>query len=205
MKTHANKRVAPDLLEGPRDWTIVQPISTVAPKKDHLWNIKAWLMCFSRRQVILASIVLAIIIGAVGLMIAISGNNASPSSTTSGLNFKPLAPLGEAQLASLGSQAFNKAHDSYTYDDLYLGVPIRVSEQPLPKGFPDAAVAVAKAASSLQADITINTNSGLAYISSSDTYAKQAIVFSKGGLLIFIQSSQTIERSAWPSYINNLK
>lgn len=164
---------------------------------------------FKKFRIIGIVVVLGIIFVSSISLIILSSNHATKSSHPTEQNkkppFSPLVPPGESQLSDLRGSAYDSIHNSYTYDDLYLGVPIRVSEQPLTSGIPNTSITVARVAVSLHATSTINTDSGLAYITANGTYGKQTIVFSKNNLLIFIQSSDIIEQAAWSSYIDNLK
>ena len=167
------------------------------------------LLRFKQFRIIGIVVALSIIFVSSISLIILSSNHATKSSRTTGQDkkpsFSPLVPAGESQLSDLRGSAYDSTHNSYTYDDLYLGVPIRVSEQPLPNGNPNTSITVARVAASLHATSTINTDSGLAYMTTSGTYGKQTIVFSKNNLLFFIQSSDIIEQAAWSSYIDNLQ
>lgn len=119
--------------------------------------------------------------------------------------FTPVVPATEPQLASLGSKNYNAAHQSYFFNDLYLGVPITVSEQPLPTGYSNTQAAVSAVAQSVHASNSFYTDGGFVFINTDPNSGKQVLVFSKSNLVIFIQSSNTIQQSDWEQYIASLE
>lgn len=120
-------------------------------------------------------------------------------------NFTPIVPAGKSQLADLGSESsFNATKDSYTFNDLLLGLPIQVSEQPLPSGYSSSASVVAALAKDINAGQTVNFKDGVAYLNSDSSTGKQTLVLSKDNLLIFIQSLNVIDINSWANYINSL-
>jgi hypothetical protein len=136
----------------------------------------------------------------------VSANNSSAGpakSNSTTPSFTPIAPEGESQLARLGSKAYNSAHDSYTFDDLYLAEPLQVSEQALPSGFSSKDSAVSKVAESYSATIPISSTNGTGYLSTNSSSGKQTIIFSAGGLLIFVQSSYVHDADTWAGYLNS--
>jgi hypothetical protein len=167
---------------------------------------------FKQFRIVSIAVILAIIFVSSVVLIIVSSNHNTHTEKSSHAaaqakkpSFSPLVPSGESQLSDLSGGAYDSAHNSYTYDDLYLGVPIRVSEQPIPTDKSNSSSTVARVAASLHATSTINTDSGLAYLTANGTYGKQTIVFSKNNLLIFIQSSDIVEPAAWSTYIDSLQ
>lgn len=134
----------------------------------------------------------------------------STSSTTSPpppqLAFSPAIPVGKPQLADLGINAYDKANGTYSFNDLFLAEPLLVTEQLLPGEYinnPEGLVD--RVAKSLKASSIISTNSGLAYMATDGSTDKQTIVFSKKGLLIFVQSTYEHDSSNWATYLDSLQ
>lgn len=142
---------------------------------------------------------------------ALSGNAAShetvknsyqPSPT---LNFTPLVPAQEPQLAQLGSKAYDNAHGAYTFDDTYLGEPVRVSEELIPPGF-NATTSVKDATDSvMRAAQPFAAPSGTGYVGSSTTTGAQVVVAAQKGILIFVQTQYQHPGYAWKLYLNSLQ
>lgn len=120
--------------------------------------------------------------------------------------FTPVVPIDENQLAHLGKKDYDAAHNSYTFFDYYLALPLQVSEQPLPSGHGSVVRTVKEAASAFQASMAFNTTlNGVAYITTKPAPAKQIVIFSEKGLLIFLESSYIESTSFWNEYINTLQ
>jgi hypothetical protein len=117
-------------------------------------------------------------------------------------NFTPLVPVGEPQLAKLGSSAYNAKEDSYTFIDLYLAEPLQVSEQPLPTGYGTKANVISKVANSLNAHTAL-PGAVPAYLGLINN--KQTVVSSVGGLLVFLQSAYQHTAAQWQAYLASLQ
>jgi hypothetical protein len=135
---------------------------------------------------------------------AISGRPQQVTTPTT-MDFSPVVPVGESQLADMGSTNYNSAHNSYTYDDLFFAEPLQVSEQPIPSSYENAAGAVEQIANYLHAATPISTSSGTAYMNTNTKSGLQTVVFSTKGLLILIQSSYQHTTAEWPMYLNSLQ
>jgi hypothetical protein len=121
-------------------------------------------------------------------------------------NFTPVTPASKPNLAAAGQQAaFDGSKDTYSYVDNFNGTQLTVSQQPLPAAFKTPQQAVTAIAKSLGALTPIITNSGTAYMNTDSRSNYQTIVYSTGGLLIFIQSPFTHAVSDWTNYLNGLK
>lgn len=140
------------------------------------------------------------------------GGNAAPhESVTNGykpsetLNFVALVPATEPQLAKLGSKAYDSTHGEYTFDDLYMGEPVRVSEELIPSGF-DAATAVKDATGSvMRAPEPFTAPGGTGYVGNSTTTGAQVVVAAQRGILVFVQSQYQHPGYAWQQYLSTLQ
>lgn len=167
---------------------------------------------FHKRAAIIGSLILVVFLVGFGLYNFVLAHSAFASNSLpvlkTGLSkpdFIPLVPEGEPQLAHVNySKSFNKAHDSYTFKDLYLGVPIQLSEQPMPSNNSpvlSSTQVISSLAKQYKATTPISFKGGTAYVSSTQN---QIVIFSYKGLLVFIQPSMNIVPSAWTPYLDKL-
>lgn len=92
-----------------------------------------------------------------------------------------------------------------SYNDTLTGVPITISQQPLPSGFKtDPSGEVAKLATQINANEKISTVDTVAY-SGLSIKGPQTVVFVKNDLLIFIIAQKKIETLDWIKYIESIK
>ncbi len=145
-----------------------------------------------------------------------SGNtSATPTSATNKAgaklqkgspDFKTLLPDGK-NAKELGDWTRVSPPDGnavYAYADTLEGVPINVSQQPLPKDFKtDTAEHVRSLATDFGAQKHFTLHGSDIYIGTS-TKGPQSIIFTKNGLLILIKSTQKISDDSWASYIEKL-
>ena len=167
---------------------------------------------FHKKTVFIGSMILAVFLVGFGLYNFVLAHSAFASNSLpvlkTGLSkpdFMPLVPEGEPQLAHVNyAKSFNKAHDSYTFKDLYLGVPIQLSEQPMPSNNSPVLTStqvISSLAKQYKATTPISFKGGTAYVSSSQN---RIVIFSYKGLLVFIQPSMNIVPSAWTPYLDKL-
>lgn len=93
----------------------------------------------------------------------------------------------------------------YAYVDTLAGVPISVSQQPLPRDFkrnPDKSVN--ELAKAYTATDTLKAGDTTVYIGTS-TRGPQSVIFSREDLLILIKSDAPIAADNWTGYINSLR
>jgi hypothetical protein len=134
----------------------------------------------------------------------VSNTTATTAEPTS-LNFTPLVPNGEPQLAKLGSSAFSKSEDSYTFNDLFLAEPLQISEQPVPAGYSSSDALLAAVASKLGvATTSFLTNKGPGIITTNSS-TNQTVVLVTSNLLVFSKTSYVHSIVQWQSYFNDLQ
>jgi hypothetical protein len=93
---------------------------------------------------------------------------------------------------------------SYVYTDQIGSVPIKVSQQELPKNFKDNQDAeLSKLAKDFQANEVIQVDSIKVYHGSSAS-GVQSLILIKGNLLILIAASQALGDEAWAAYVSAL-
>lgn len=92
----------------------------------------------------------------------------------------------------------------FAYSDKVNGVPITVSQQPLPASFKtETASHIAELAKSYNADTKVNAGEITVYIGTSSK-GPQSVIFAKENLLVLIKSQKSIDNSAWTEYIQTL-
>ncbi len=93
----------------------------------------------------------------------------------------------------------------YAYPDSIDGVPVSVSQQPIPDNFQDApAESVKDLAASFQANEKITADNTTVYLSTLNN-GSQMIIFTKDDVLVFIRSEQVVTNQSWVAYINSLE
>lgn len=121
-------------------------------------------------------------------------------------DFKALLPEGKSA-KELGDWTRVSPPDSnavYAYADTLEGVPINVSQQPLPKDFKtDTTEHVRSLATDFGAQKHFTLHGSDIYIGTS-TKGPQSVIFTKNKLLILIKSTEKISDDSWASYIEKL-
>lgn len=117
--------------------------------------------------------------------------------------------FGTLTPSSDGTVAADKKYDPQkkvvSYTDAIGGVTITVSQQQLPGGFQDnPQEKVKKLAEDFSATEVLSTANPTAYLGTS-AKGPQTVIFTKNGLLVFIQSANKIDTHDWAEYITNLK
>ena len=98
-----------------------------------------------------------------------------------------------------------KSDPVFSYTDSVDGVPISISEQPLPKAFiEDVDGQVAELAKKFNATNKLTAGSTTVYIGTSSK-GPQSIIFTKNNLLILIKSEKIVANSSWVNYIASLR
>jgi hypothetical protein len=130
--------------------------------------------------------------------------NASASSESDALSFEPAVPVGENQLADLGDKAYDSAHETYTFNDLFMAEPLQVSEEK-PVGQEPASDILISAARSVKASTPIPTNAGDGYMSVITSNKPQYVLYFTEGLLVYIQSDYSHTLAEWAQYLESLQ
>jgi len=92
----------------------------------------------------------------------------------------------------------------FAYADEVSGIPISVSQQPLPNSFKtDTASHVADLAKAYNATTKITAGDTTVYIGTS-AKGPQSVILTKKNLLILIKSQKTIDNVAWEEYVKSL-
>lgn len=118
--------------------------------------------------------------------------------------FDTILPEGKKENTAGGEIGYDEAKKVVSFTDTIGNVSVTVSQQPLPDSFkahPDDEVK--KLAESFSANEVISESSPKAYLGTS-VKGPQTVIFQKQGLLVFIQSDRSIEKSEWATYITKL-
>jgi hypothetical protein len=93
----------------------------------------------------------------------------------------------------------------FAYPDKLAGIPITVSEQPLPGG-PTSTTEedISKIASDFQAKETLKVEGITVHIGTSSK-GPQSVIFTKNGQLILIKTTSKISNEKWAEYISSLE
>lgn len=126
------------------------------------------------------------------------------SDSTQNADFEYSLPRGDKTQAD-GEVRFDAVKKVVNYRDSIGGVPIVVSQQQLPSDFQnDTGDKLKKLAEGFAANEQITTANPTAYLGTSEK-GPQTVIFSKKGLLVFIQSTKKIDNHDWAEYITNLQ
>lgn len=127
----------------------------------------------------------------------LSEKNAKPE-------FAYTVPDGEEKRID-GAVRYDAEKKVVNYKDSIGGVPIVISQQPLPTGFKEGTQdKVKKLAEEFAATEELVTANPTAYLGTS-AKGPQTVIFAKNNLLIFIQSTKEIDKADWAQYITALK
>lgn len=137
----------------------------------------------------------------------VSSVNTSVSSVPPAtLAFTPVVPPDQPQLAKLGPKAYDSKHGTYTFDNLYLAKPVRVSEQTLPTGYASTDDLLQQVAAAKQLTDAFTVVAGAnAYLGTNTANGVQTVVFSTKGLLVFAQSTFNFTANQWAAYLQSLQ
>lgn len=92
----------------------------------------------------------------------------------------------------------------FSFNDVYNDVALTISQQPAPDNIQSDPEELIDIARHMQAENSIETDQGTAYITSEDSSSSQTALFTTGEILIFIESSRTLTFEEWQEYINSL-
>lgn len=152
------------------------------------------------------SLAIVLVIGVVALNSRNYGKNSGEkgvlSASNQQANFATLTP-GDGSKAS--DKRYNPDRKIVSFTDTIGGVDITISQQQLPDDFKDNPQdKVKKLAESFSATKVLSTANPTAYQGTS-IKGPQTVIFTKNGLLVFIQSTKQIDDHDWAEYITNLK
>ncbi len=119
--------------------------------------------------------------------------------------FKIVLPSGKLSDATSEKVAYNPQRKVASFTDTIAGIDVTVSQQKLPASFEDSPTdKVKKLAEGFSATDVIDTSTPTAYLGTS-IKGPQTVIFTKNGLLIFIQSTSNIDKHDWAEYITKLQ
>lgn len=133
---------------------------------------------------------------------SVAGADAQPRPS-----FSLLAPADKPQLAdpTKAGHTYDQAKNVYSYTDLVVGVPITVSQQPIPSGEGSAQSKIDDIATKMSATQQIPTNSGIAYLQIDTKNNVHVVVFTKKDILVLIRGTYPLPANVWTEYINSLQ
>lgn len=162
-----------------------------------------------KRTIIIGGILLVVLIIAAIATTAIirQANHKTGQSIIQDPGYTTILPTGKSIIQLGGWVRVSPAGSDpvYAYADTVSGVPISVSEQPLPESFKsNSSDKVAELAKSYNATATITIGDTTVYIGTS-AKGPQSVIFTKDNLLVLIKSEKQIENAAWSTYAASLQ
>lgn len=122
------------------------------------------------------------------------------------LGYKPLVPSARAEgEAAPSAPAYNSQKKLYTYNDQYKGANLTVDQQAIPEKLKGNEAEIAKLAHALNTTDSFTTTLGKVYIFTSETSGAQRLMLANDKMLMFIQSTQTVDTADWVHYIQDLQ
>lgn len=178
------------------------------------WPSGAKLLTAARRFLVTKKFVIIIVIiglAVIGLSIhhhnALTSSRASnPNSVIENLEYQTVLPSGKS-IDSLGGWKRVSPSGSepvYAYVDSIDGIPVSVSQQPLPASFKaDIDGQVAELAKKFNATTKLDAGDTKVYLGTS-AKGPQSVILTKNGLLILIKSQEKVTDGAWITYAKSL-
>jgi hypothetical protein len=122
-------------------------------------------------------------------------------------SYQPLAPKDKQNLASNDPSisSYDPQRRLYSYNDIFLGARLTVSQQPIPESFKKDQSQIRKAADSIYAKEKIETALGPAYIGFDQKTNIQRTMLVYKDLLVFIQTDKKLDNDALKTYIETLR
>ncbi|MDB5179772.1 MAG: hypothetical protein JWN12_404 [Candidatus Saccharibacteria bacterium] len=162
-----------------------------------------------KRTIIVGSIFAIVLIIAIITAVAINrqANHKTGQTIIQNPGYTTILPTGKSivQLGGWVRVSPTGSDPVYAYADTVSGVPISVSQQPLPASFKNNSDSkVAELAKSYNATATITIGDTTVYIGTS-AKGPQSVIFTKSNLLILIKSEKKIENAAWSTYAASLQ
>jgi len=119
--------------------------------------------------------------------------------------YDTVLPEGKKEETEGGKIGYDPQRKVASFKDTIGGVPVTVSQQPLPEPFkanPDEEIK--KVAENFSATEVISEANPRIYLGN-DVKGPQTVIFHKNDVLVFILSSQPIDNKQWVAYITELK
>ncbi len=137
------------------------------------------------------------------------GNNKPNQMDVEGAQTTVITPVvpNNSDIVTEDSILRNPERGTATFQDVYLGAPLTVSQQTIPADFATQPERLKQAAGSIGATEEFETRFGKAYLATTDgeNAVGQRIAFATDDLLIFITAASKFNAEQWAEYINNLQ
>lgn len=156
------------------------------------------------------ALVIVLVIGVVALQARDNkgektGNTGVLGTASQKPTFEYNLPTGAASGVKKENVRYDAQRKVVNFTDSIGGVTITISQQPLPDKFKENTDdEVKKLAESFSATEVLSTANPTAYLGTS-AKGPQTVIFSKKGLLVFIQSTKEIDNHDWAEYITKLQ
>ncbi len=203
------------------------PHINLGPIKKHIVNgyrrvvpttarqqVKSKYASLSRKQRIIgASALVVVLVAVLGSFVLFGDTKNNPAADTKDvlgkqtvtIDFKPLLPNGsESETSAHKTAVDGQNRPIYTFTDKIGITDLTVTEQPLPEKLKtNTDSELEKMAKDLYLTEVINASNPKAYMGTS-IKGPQTVIFTKNGLLVFVQSQAKIDKDQWSDYITRL-
>lgn len=158
-----------------------------------------------------AAIIGVISLGVIGLSLyhhdtALTSRSNNPNNVIENLEYQTVLPSGKSIDALGGWKRVSPSGTDpvYAYVDNISGIPVSVSQQPLPASFKnDVDGQVGELAKKFNATTKLDAGDVKVYLGTS-AKGPQSVILTKNSLLILIKSQEKIDDSAWIDYAKSL-
>lgn len=123
-------------------------------------------------------------------------------SATKDMGYKPYTPAGKT-VATFGQ--YDPKKKLYTFNDAYMGSRVTVNQQTIPDKLRDDKAELQKLIDSVGAAESFTTSKGEVYVATDLATGSQRLVLIGTNLLVFIQSTATLENASWVKYLSTLQ
>lgn len=123
-------------------------------------------------------------------------------SATKDMGYKPYTPAGKT-VATFGQ--YDAKKKLYTFNDAYMGSKLTINQQTMPDKLKDSKEELQKLIDSVGAAESFTTSKGEVYVATDLATGSQRLVVVGTNLLVFIQSTTTLENASWVKYLSTLQ
>lgn len=156
----------------------------------------------SNKKTALFTVIGCLAVGVIGWGIVSSSSNAATKKPT----YQTVLPKGKTINELGGWKRVSPPNDQpvFAFTDAIDGVPVSVTEQPLPQSFKaNADSQVAELAKKFNATDKIDASGTDVYVGTS-AKGPQSVIFTSGDLLILIKSEKKVSNASWAKYAASL-
>lgn len=130
----------------------------------------------------------------------------APVVAAADLGYKPLVPPSTVEnQQGVPKPSYDPQKQLYTFNDIYKGSNLTVSQQAVPSRLKNNPGEVRKFAQNVGTNDEFSTTRGIVYIVTSENSGAQRLILVTDKMLMFLQSTKEISVVDWTTYVQNLE